>query len=133
VQNEKGMSKSKEFLGFSGEDCVAIIDLGKTETISEAEVHCLRRTSSWIWRPLTVEVQISTDGTNYTFAGLTDDFIVNKNSAENGTMNVSFDTRQARFIKIIIKCWDEIPVGEPGAGKKPWLFVDEIEVNAPNP
>jgi hexosaminidase len=129
VQNEKGFARTKEFLGFSGKDCEATIDLGKTETISEAVVHCLRRTSSWIWRPLTVEVQISTDGSNYTFAGLTDDFIVNKNSADNGTMKVSFDTRQARFIKIIIKCWDEIPVGEPGAGKKPWLFVDEIEVD----
>ncbi len=131
VQNEKGFARSKEFIGFSGEDCEATIDLGKTETISAAIVHSLRRTSSWIWRPLSVEVQISTDGTNYTFAGLTDDFIVNKNSAENGTMEVSFDASQARFIKIIIKCWDEIPVGEPGAGKKPWLFVDEIEVNGP--
>jgi hexosaminidase len=128
VQNKKGFARSREFIGFSGEDCEAIIDLGKTETISAAIVHSLRRTSSWIWRPLTVEVQISTDGTNYTFAGLTDDFITDTDSKENGTMKVRFDAKQARFIKIIIKCWDDIPAGEPGAGNKPWLFVDEIEV-----
>jgi hexosaminidase len=129
VQNEKGFARSKEFIGFSGEDCEATIDLGKTETISTTIVHSLRRTSSWIWRPLTVEVQTSADGISYTFAGLTDDFIATKNSADNGIMKVSFDAKQARFIKVIIKCWDEIPAGEPGAGKKPWLFVDEIEVN----
>jgi hexosaminidase len=32
VQNTKGMSKTKEFLGFSGEDCMATIDLGKEES-----------------------------------------------------------------------------------------------------
>jgi hexosaminidase len=129
VQNEKGFARSKEFIGFSGANCEAIIYLGKPMTITETIVHCLHRPDSWIWRPLTVEVHTSTDGTTYTPAGLTDDFITDTNSKTNGTMKVSFAAMQARFIKIIVKCWDEIPAGEQGAGNKPWLFLDEVEVN----
>jgi hexosaminidase len=129
VQNEKGFARSKEFIGFSGANCEAIIDLGKPMTITETIVHCLHRPDSWIWRPLTVEVHTSTDGTTYTPAGLTDDFITDINSKANGTLKVSFAATQARFIKIIVKCWDEIPAGEQGAGNKPWLFLDEVEVN----
>ena len=129
VQNEKGLAKRNEFLGFSGADCEAIIDLGKEEKISTVTVHTLHQKSSWIWRPLTAEVHTSTDGSKYEFAGLTDDFNVTIKGLEKGKMKLSFEKKEARFVKIIVKCWEEIPAGEPGAGKRPWLFIDEIELN----
>ncbi|HET9432319.1 MAG TPA: family 20 glycosylhydrolase, partial [Chitinophagaceae bacterium] len=76
IQNEKGLAKSKQFLGFSGVDCEAVIDLGKEEKISNVVVHCLRETGSWIWQPQTVEVFVSNNGSDFTSVGLTDDFIV---------------------------------------------------------
>ncbi len=90
IQNEKGLAKSKQFLGFSGADCEAIIDLGKEEKISTVVVHCLRETGSWIWQPQTVEVFVSKNGTDFTSAGLTDDFIVKIKGLETGTMKVQF-------------------------------------------
>jgi len=126
VQNEKGLAKKKEFLGFSGTDCEALIDLGKTESISEVLTHTFRQTGSWIWQPMLAEVHVSQDGIHFEFAGLTDDFTENKNG--NGTMKVSFKSRPARYIKLLVKNWGEIPAGEPGAGNKAWLFVDEVEV-----
>lgn len=129
VQNEKGLAKRNEFLGFSGADCEAIIDLGKEEKIAMVTVHALHQTGSWIWRPLNAEVHTSIDGSKYEFAGLTDDFNVTIKGLEKGKMKINFDKKEARFVKIIVKCWEEIPAGEPGAGKKPWLFIDEIEIN----
>jgi hexosaminidase len=129
VQNEKGLAKRKEFLGFSGQDCEAVIDLGKVETISNITVHCLHQKGSWIWRPLTAEVHISTDGNNFEFSGLTDDFNITIKGLEKGTMKVNFGKREARYVKVIVKCWEDIPAGEPGSGNKPWLFLDEIEIN----
>ena len=129
VQNEKGLAKSKEFLGFSGTDCEAIIDLGKEETVSNVIVHTLRQTGSWIWRPLTTEVFVSTDGTNFTTAGLTDDFNITQPGLEKGNMKIELESRKARFVKLVVKNWGEIPAGEPGAGNKAWLFVDEVEIN----
>ncbi len=129
VQNEKGLAKSKEFLGFSGSNCEAIINLDSIQLIKKVTVHTIRQTGSWIWRPLTVEVFISDNGKDFTSVGLTDDFIVKKAGLETGKMIVSFDERETKFIKVIVTNWGEIPAGDPGAGKKAWLFVDEIEVN----
>ncbi|MGB3005564.1 MAG: hypothetical protein WBC06_03580, partial [Chitinophagaceae bacterium] len=128
VQNVKGLAKSKEFLGFSGVDCEAVIDLGKEEMVSKAVVHTLRQTGSWIWQPLVTEVFVSSDGSNYESAGLSDDFKITIKGLEKGTMKVEFQPRKARYIKLLVKNWGEIPAGEPGAGNKAWLFVDEIEL-----
>ncbi|HOZ68349.1 MAG TPA: beta-N-acetylhexosaminidase [Chitinophagaceae bacterium] len=128
VQNVKGLAKSKEFLGFSGADCEAVIDLGKEEMVSKAVVHTLRQTGSWIWQPLVTEVFVSSDGSNYESAGLSDDFKITIKGLEKGTMKVEFQPRKARYIKLLVKNWGEIPAGEPGAGNKAWLFVDEIEL-----
>jgi hexosaminidase len=133
IQNEKGLAKSKEFLGFSGSDCEALIDLGKEEKISNVIVHCLREIGSWIYQPQTIEVFISSNGTDFTSAGLTDDFIIKIKGLETGTMKVEFVEKNTRYVKVVVKNWGEIPAGNPGAGNKAWLFVDEIEVNPPAP
>jgi hexosaminidase len=129
VQNEKGLAKSKEYLGFLGTNCEAIIDLDSVQKIKNVLVHALRQESSWIWRPLTLEVFVSDNGTDFTSVGLTDDFNAPKTGIMNGTMKVEFAERRARYIKIVVERWGEIPQGNPGAGSKAWLFVDEIEVN----
>ncbi len=129
VQNEEGLAKSKQFLGFSGADCEAFIDLGKQEKISNVVVHCLRETGSWIWQPQTVEVFVSNNGTDFTSVGLTDDFVMKVKALETGTMKVAFNTANARYVKVVVKNWGEIPSGNPGEGSKAWLFVDEIEIN----
>jgi hexosaminidase len=128
VQNEKGLARSREFLGFNGTDCEAIIDLGKTTPVSNVVIHSLHQKGSWIWRPQTLEVFSSADGINFSVLGLTDDFL-NTTKPGNGTMTVSFNPVETKFIKIKITNWGEIPAGEPGAGNKPWLFVDEVEIN----
>lgn len=129
IQNEKGLAKSKQFLGFSGVDCEAVIDLGKEEKISNVVVHCLRETGSWIWQPQTVEVFVSSNGFDFTSAGLTDDFIVKVKALETGTMKVAFNSTNTRYVKIVVKNWGDIPAGNPGENSKAWLFVDEIEIN----
>lgn len=129
IQNEKGLQKSKEFLGFSGTDCEAIIDLGKEQQISAVIVHCLKEINSWIWQPLTVEVFVSNNGSDFTSVGLTDDFNVKIRGLEKGNMKVAFAPKTTRYMKVVVKNWGDIPQGNPGAGNKAWLFVDEIEIH----
>lgn len=133
IQNEKGLSNSKQLLGFSGSDCEAVIDLGKEEKITNVVVHTLQETGSWIWRPLTVEVFVSKNGKDFTSVGLTDDFHARTKGVESGTMKVEFKSTNARYVKVLVKNWGIIPGGNPGEGNKPWLFVDEIEINPPTP
>jgi hexosaminidase len=131
VINEKGFTKSREFLGFNGTNCEAIIDLGILEPISYVVVNTLNRPSSWIWRPLTVEALGSGDGINWYSLKLTDDFEETKDGTGKAKMTMSFKATYARYVKVVVTNWGTIPEGNPGAGNKPWLFVDEIEVNGP--
>ena len=126
VQNEKGLGRSREFLGFNGTDCEAIIDLGVFQPITSITVHIFEQQSSWIWRPVTVEAFISDDGQYFSSLGKTDKFDIT--TGRNGTITVK-GTNTGRFVKVLVKNWGIIPEKNPGAGNKAWLFVDEIEVN----
>ncbi|NOT51283.1 MAG: family 20 glycosylhydrolase, partial [Chitinophagaceae bacterium] len=128
VINEKGFARSREFIGFNGTDCEAMIDLGESQTISSVTVNSLNRTASWIWRPLTAEAFGSVDGKTWTSLRLTDDFDESKDATGKGKMKMEFTAMNVRYIKVVISNWGMIPAGNPGAGNKPWLFVDEIEV-----
>ena len=127
IQNTMGRGRSKEFLGFNGEDCEVVIDLGKEEKFSNVIVHTFRQEGAWIYQPLTAEVFVSGDGKNFSSVGLTDDFTETKDG--NGVMKIGFVMNApARFVKVAVKNWGEIKAGNPGAGNRAWLFVDEIEI-----
>jgi hexosaminidase len=128
VQNEKGLEKPREFLGFNGTDCEAVIDLGSSQNITSVKAHVFEQTQSWIYRPKNLQISISTDGTNYTDAGTTTDVQFNTNN-QNAVMALQLNSASARFIKIKLGNYGLIPANNPGAGNKAWLFVDEIEVN----
>ncbi len=127
VQNDKGIGKRKEFLGFSGTDCEAMIDLGSVQQISNVKAHVLEVVSNWIWRPKSMQVLTSTDGTTFTEMGNTDKFETNGANG-NGIMTVERSVT-ARYIKIKLVNFGTIPENNSGVGNKAWLFVDEIEVN----
>jgi hexosaminidase len=126
VQNEKGLAKAKEFLGFSGTDCDAIIDLGQTTDVSEIIVHFLVQPSSWIYPPDSIIFKIFDENMQKTGGAIT---VVDKTEL--------FDLREikipvpgkGRYVQVFVKNYGTIPEGHPGAGNKAWLFVDEIEVN----
>ncbi len=129
IINEKGFARTKDYLGFNGTDCEASIDLGKAQSISSVVVNTLSRTASWIWRPQTAEAFGSPDGQSWYSLKLTDVFDEKKDGSGKGLMTLSFKPSTIRYVKVVIKNWGEIPAGNPGAGSKAWLFVDEIEVN----
>ena len=128
VQNEKGLEKPREFLGFNGTDCEALIDLGSVQQINNVKAHVFEQTQSWIYRPKFFQILISTDNTNYTEMGMTDIIEFNPNN-QNGIMTVQQKSVAARYIKIKLGNYGTISESNPGAGNKAWLFVDEIEVN----
>ncbi len=126
IQNTKGTVRSREFLGFSGTDCEAIIDLGKKETIFKISAAVLRQESSWIYLPSSFEVQMSDDGIHFkTIPHLNSPMPLDSNIRK---MEYFFPPVETRFIKILLKSYGTIPEGKPGAGNKAWLFVDEIEI-----
>lgn len=124
VQNEKGLGRAKEFLGFSGDDCIATIDLGKPEPISFVKVHYLHLPVSWIYQPSSVTVYVSENGSDFTSVAVSNPAIAN-----NEAICELLQPVNVRYIKVHITNTGIIPDGKPGAGSKAWLFVDEIEVH----
>jgi len=121
IQNEKGLARSSEFLGFSGKDLEAVIDLGTVTNLSVIKLHALEQQASWIYLPSAILISFSNDGMNYSAEAATGSWNKNIYTADllKGTA--------ARYIKIIAKNMGIIPAGKPGSGNPAWLFADEIE------
>ncbi len=122
IVNDKGLGRSSEFLGFSGTDCDAIIDLGSQQTFSTVTAHTFEQKASWIWPAAALIVATSNDGTNFTTVGET-------KQTTNNKISLSFASTTARYIKVTVKNQGTISEGNAGAGNKAWLFVSEIQVN----
>jgi hexosaminidase len=126
IINEKGRERSHEVLGFSGTDCEAVIDLGKSDTISNVTAHIFSQPSSWIWPPSSFTVQTSMDGINFNAITDVGPPVMNENKVQ-----LNFPAQVIRFVKVFIKNKGVIPEGNAGAGNKAWLFVSEIQVQTP--
>lgn len=123
IQNSAGMVKSAQFLGFIGNDLVATIDLGAVQQVESISLHAFEQKESWIYSPGKVSFYLSTDGRNFR--------PVAKEVLRNGKKNLVFKIdvkQQARYIKVSAINHGLIPAGSSGAGRRSWLFVDEIVV-----
>jgi len=121
VVNEKGLGRSSEFVGFSGTDCEAVIDLGSEQSVSNITAHTFEQKASWIWPASSMTVATSNDGTNFTVVG-------ESKQNNNNRISVDFSATTARYIKVMIKNQGVIAEGNAGAGNKAWLFVSEVQV-----
>lgn len=128
AQSDRGISSS-EWLGWSGGNMEATIDLLTTTKFSSITVHTLEQTGGWVYLPASVEVLISKDGKTFTPAGKTTNFQRDHTGFVTGDMTVSFPAVTARFVKVIARNYGKIPDGNEGAGHNAWMFVDEIQVN----
>jgi hexosaminidase len=127
IKANKGFSRTRDYLGFSGSDAEALIDLGEQTNVNKVEVSFLQRTSSWIYPPSAVEVFFSDDGNQFIPASST-------RIEKTDYLNEKMDSKElktngkCRYIKVLIKNYGVIPAGVAGAGKSAWLFIDEISV-----
>ncbi|MEK8179431.1 family 20 glycosylhydrolase [Flavobacterium buctense] len=115
----------KDWLGFSGKDMNATIDLGKSEPINKVSISVLESQGSWIYYPKEIAILVSNDGQNF-------QSIHQLSLAEikevKGTVAVNFKSQNAQYIKVIATNLGKISEGNPGAGSDAWLFVDEIGI-----
>jgi hexosaminidase len=114
---------NSEWLGWSGDDMIATIDLGASQTISTAEIGVLHDPTNWIYEPSEIQLEKSIDGTNWEPILSTIVAPVKPNMRKK---QMKFSPVNARYIRINAKNPGLIPAGNPGAGKNSWIFFDEI-------
>jgi alpha-L-fucosidase len=116
--------------GYEENDFEAAIDLESIIDINNISVRFLQEINSLIFMPPFVEFSTSEDGTNFkTISRIKNDIPENKKSVQIKEFASGFSNMKARYIKITAKNIGTCPKGHPGAGKKAWLFLDEILVN----
>lgn len=121
---------SGEWIGFIDGDVTAIIDLGKMEDVSRVITSAYIDVDSWIMGSLGLVVSVSDDKVAFRE-------VANKNYPSETNLKkkgieeyeVEFEPVKARYVKIVIKRTPVLPKGHVAAGRKPYMLIDEIEVN----
>jgi hypothetical protein len=118
------------WLGFEGNDMLAVVDLGEELEISQIRTDFLQDQNAWVFLPTEVHFYTSSDGLEFikfktlspkekpNVPGVFIESIVNK-----------FPTIRCRFIKVEAVSMKQCPMWHKGAGGPSWIFCDEIIVN----
>lgn len=117
-----------EWLGWSGKDFEATIDLGKAQDINNIKLRFYNGNGQWIYLPKKVIISTSTDGVDFTET-ITKD--IQTNTKEKVvTVNLNFPKKNTQHLRIKAERHGIIEDGKQGAGHEAWLFVDELVVGA---
>jgi hexosaminidase len=116
----------RDWLGFSGKDVLATIDLGSVKSIHTLLIDVLSSSASWIYYPKQITISYSENGTDYY-----DEQTISGQEIEDfkGFVKVAVSRASARYIKVSAINQGIIQEGNPGAGEPAWLFIDEIKVD----
>jgi sialate O-acetylesterase len=122
-------ASSGTWQGYEGNDFEATVDLGDTININKISTDFLQKVSSYIFLPTLVEHYASKDGKEFKkISEFTHDEPLKKSGPfiKNFTSNVN--NEKYRYIKVKAKNIGVCPEWHFSAGRKAWLFIDEIVV-----
>lgn len=115
--------------GYEGDSLVRwTFDLGSRKKVRQVSASFLVATGNWIFPPAQVAVAVSKDGQKFTELDPVRIPLPTRhvsNFVQSFTLPVD---REARFVRVTAKGLDRCPEWHQGAGKKAWLFVDEVVV-----
>jgi predicted alpha-1,2-mannosidase len=116
--------------GYQGQDLVAVIDLGRTETISRVGAGFLQDIGSWIWMPRHVDFEVSVDGQHFApVVTIPSDVPENNDGVVIKDFVKTIAAQKARYVRVRGSNYGKIPSWHAGAGGDAWIFVDEIIIN----
>ena len=121
--------RTGRWIGFQGENLVAVIDLLQPTEISKAEVRNAVVTGDWIFDASEITIESSAD--NQAFAPvismpITDE--KNEQWSDISTHTLTFDPVTARYFKVTVKP-SVMPEWHPGKGNRAFIFIDEIRLD----
>ncbi len=111
-----------QWLGFSGDNLEATIDLGFVQAIHSVGINFLNYHWQKMWPPTRLLIYAGDDTTAYKLIYEQKDFSINGINKVQATIAGC----NARFVKVIGENAGIIPAGEYGAGGKALLLADEI-------
>lgn len=124
---------SQGWLGFSGNDMSVVLQLSKPIDLQDVELHFAHVPDAWAFAPTQVMVYVSEDGENFSQAIPAK---IKYNPGEKDmdmpqlqTVRIDVDRPNVRYVRVVAKNLGRIPVWHKAKGLRPWIMVDEIQLN----
>uniref|UniRef100_UPI0040276E1D glycoside hydrolase family 20 protein n=1 Tax=Prevotella sp. TaxID=59823 RepID=UPI0040276E1D len=125
---DKGFGTGR-WLGFSGNDLEAVIDLKQNTDVSSVSLNTCVDKGSWIFHARNIEVSVSADGKSFTKVASKALPALEEQTPDNiHTYELTFPQTTTRYVKVTATSEHNIPEWHGGKGKPAFLFVDEISV-----
>ena len=110
--------KGDQWLGYSEDTIVFILDLTSKREIKNFKLGFLEAKGSWIYLPETVQISVSCDKKKWA--------VLKPSKATEYFSQVV--NKKGRYIRVQVLAKTKIPVGSDGEGTTPWTFMDELEI-----
>lgn len=120
--------RSGRWIGFNNKDLSATIDLMDQTSVSEVGVGTYVLTGDWIFRPSSIVISVSDNGSDFKEVRREDIEEVDSHIFEQKKHLITFDTIQTRYVRVDVYSLKQMPDWHPGKGKPAFLFVDEISI-----
>ena len=125
---DKGFGTGR-WLGFSGNDLEAVIDLKQNTDVSSVSLNTCVDKGSWIFDARNIAVSVSADGKSFTKVASKSLPALEEQTPDNiYTYELTFPQTTTRYVKVTATSEHNIPEWHGGKGKPAFLFVDEISV-----
>lgn len=123
---------SRGWLGFSGGELQMVIQLAKPIDVETVTLRFAHNPAFWAFAPQTCKVSVSSDGTTYGAPVPLDmPFDPEQQANEEARileLEVPLKASQVGFIRVDMTPIVKIPAWHRGKGLKPWLMMDEVQV-----
>lgn len=131
LRSESKDYRSGEWQGYEGVDAKGTISYDVPKVVKEISVNCLQNTRSWIFMPVSLQIEYSVDGVNFiqlpavnTEVSPAGEEIISKEI----TVKLPANTKVKSF-RFTAKNRGVCPQGHISAGEKSWIFLDEITIH----
>jgi len=117
------------WLGFYGVDLDGVIDLGEQRKLKRVAVNFLQDQNSWIFMPKALEVEASSDGSQWILLGTVQNTVdEHADGSIIRELAVTVDGKAARYVRVrgVAPVW--CPDWHKGQGNRSFIFADEITV-----
>ena len=123
---------SRGWLGFSGSDLNVVLELSKGIELQNVVATFAHVPDAWAFAPTAVQVYVSSDGENYSQAIAAK----LKYAPEEQSMNspqlvkvvVEVNETDVKYVRLVAKNMGRIPAWHKAKGLKPWIMMDEVEL-----
>lgn len=119
----------KKWMGWWGEDFVALIDLGEVKPVKGVAVHCLEDINSWILYPTGIEVKAGNSPGTMTYEGAAVfELTQQEGRSRTRVFTANINPVEVRYLQIEVEHFGKLPEWHKAAGEDAWLFLDELAV-----